>query len=534
MNELSDISIQPAEPPGCDWPVTNCYIDVWMLLLRSWGLQPAAGLGVTATQDYEGDQFTFFKYLHEDLERLYGLLVGELSIYSSVEQQTQEQMRLGRLVLVEVDGYYLPDTRATSYRTQHTKTTIGVDEIDPAAGRLTYFHNVGHYELSGEDYAGAFRKLPQQQEVEDVLPPYVEFVKRRWPPLLGRELTDAAVALLRRHLRRRPESNPIAAYRADFARHMDWLMAHPNLFHEYAFGIFRQLGANWQLLGQHLQWLHGQQGVPACHPSSKPPRPCPPPPRRCSSRWRASPAAGASIPATPCSTRWSGPGRRRCRVWTAASPEVRSQPAQGGRMASIRSCTAAMVQPVAEIWDCARTEAGSVASPDRLPPLDWFPAVVPGTFAAALRAAGRWNGEPPLELDGCDIWYRTRFAGGGQEVLRFEGLATIAEVWLNGELLFRSDSMFLPQQCSGAHPNGQHAAHLLPQPDRVAGHAARPGTLASAAGLADEPAVRAHHAAGSHARLVPGRASGRPVASHPARAALRSRGAGRGRAHRGV
>lgn len=257
MNDLCEIPVS-AETPTCDWPTTNCYIDAWMLILRSWGFQPEAGLGVTVTQDFEGDQFTFFKFLHEDLERLYGMLVGELSIYSSVEHQTLEQTRLGRLVLLEVDGYYLPDTRATSYRNQHTKTTIGVDSIDPEAGRLTYYHNIGRYELTGEDYAGTFRKLPEQRAVDDVLPPYVEFVKRRWPPLQGRDLADAAVDLLRHHLRRRPDVNPVSAYRADFVRHMDWLMANPGLFHEYAFGTFRQLGANWQLLGQHLQWLQAQ------------------------------------------------------------------------------------------------------------------------------------------------------------------------------------------------------------------------------------------------------------------------------------
>ncbi len=169
-------------------------------------MSPIAGLGVTVAQDYEGDQFTFFKYLHEDLELLYGVMVGELTIYSSLEQQTQEQVRLGRLVLIEVDGYYLPDTRATSYRRQHTKTTIGVDNIDPDAGTLTYFHNVGHYDLDGEDYAGAFRKLPQQRMLDDALPPYVELVKRRWPPQKGSALTEAAVTLLRRHLRRRPDA----------------------------------------------------------------------------------------------------------------------------------------------------------------------------------------------------------------------------------------------------------------------------------------------------------------------------------------
>jgi hypothetical protein len=159
------------------------------------------------------------------------------------------------LVLVEVDGYYLPDTRATSYRSQHTKTTIAIDSIDIVSGRLSYFHNVGHYDLTGEDYAGVFRKLPVQDALDDVLPPYVEFVRRRWPPLRDAALTEAATQVLRRHLRRRPEQNPIRSYRADFAQEMDWLMAHPDRFHDYAFGVYRQLGANFQLLAAHLNWL---------------------------------------------------------------------------------------------------------------------------------------------------------------------------------------------------------------------------------------------------------------------------------------
>jgi beta-mannosidase len=71
---------------------------------------------------------------------------------------------------------------------------------------------------------------------------------------------------------------------------------------------------------------------------------------------------------------------------------------------------------------------------------------VPGTFAAALRMAGAWDGEPPLELDQYDIWYRTNFAGGYEETLRFEGLATIADVWLNGMQVLRAENMFLPRE----------------------------------------------------------------------------------------
>ena len=258
MNDAVDLRAAAAPAPECDWPITNCYVDAWMLVLKAWGLDPLAGLGVTVAQDYEGDQFTFFKYLHEDLEHLYGAIVGELSIWHALEQQIAVQAQLGRLVLVEVDGFYLPDTRATSYRAQHTKTTIAVDSIDLGAGRLTYFHNVGHYDLAGEDYAGVFRRLPGQDAFDDVLPPYVEFVRRRWPPLRDVALTEAATGLLRRHLRRRPDQNPIHRYRADFAEHMDWLMTQPDRFHDYAFGVFRQLGANFQLLAAHLNWLTGR------------------------------------------------------------------------------------------------------------------------------------------------------------------------------------------------------------------------------------------------------------------------------------
>lgn len=255
MNDAPDLHAPAGPADECDWPVTNCYVDAWMLVLHAWALEPLAGLGVTVAQDYEADQFTFFKYLHEDLEKLYGVITGELTIWHALEQQIATQVQLGRLVLVEADAYYLPDTRATSYRSQHTKTTIAVDAIDPGASRLSYFHNVGHYELAGNDYAGIFRKLPGQNAVDDVLPPYVEFVRRRWPPLRDTALTEAATAILRRHLRRRPEENPIRCYRADFARHMDWLMAHPDRFHDYAFGTFRQLGANFQLLTAHIGWL---------------------------------------------------------------------------------------------------------------------------------------------------------------------------------------------------------------------------------------------------------------------------------------
>lgn len=258
MNDVADIRTPALE---CDWPVTNCYIDAWLSILPAWEMDPVAALGVTVTQDYEADQFTFFKYLHEDLERLYGVTVGELSIYLPLQQHVAEHVRRGHLVLAEVDGFHLPDTRATSYRAQHVKTTIGIDAIDIDGGWLRYFHNDGRYELAGDDYAGMFAAAAGG------LPHYVELVKRRFAPLRDTALTEASVELMHRHLHRRPDCSPISRYRAEFPCRMEWLMAHPDMFHEYAFNNFRQLGANHQLLARHVAWLRdrGVGGLAAAH-----------------------------------------------------------------------------------------------------------------------------------------------------------------------------------------------------------------------------------------------------------------------------
>ncbi|MDQ1481223.1 MAG: beta-mannosidase, partial [Actinomycetota bacterium] len=72
---------------------------------------------------------------------------------------------------------------------------------------------------------------------------------------------------------------------------------------------------------------------------------------------------------------------------------------------------------------------------------------MPGTAAGALRAHRTWaSGVDDAELlDGRDWWFRCRFAdpGAGSWALRLGGLATFADVWLNGSHLLRSENMFL-------------------------------------------------------------------------------------------
>jgi len=97
-------------------------------------------------------------------------------------------------------------------------------------------------------------------------------------------------------------------------------------------------------------------------------------------------------------------------------------------------------------WECAHTPPGAVSSPDALNAahLDWLPAAVPGTAAGARAAAG-YNDADSHPYDDSDWWFRCRFpAGAGRALLRCEGLATVADAWLDGRHLLHSENMFLP------------------------------------------------------------------------------------------
>ncbi|MGV8937227.1 MAG: glycosyl hydrolase 2 galactose-binding domain-containing protein [Allorhizobium sp.] len=71
-------------------------------------------------------------------------------------------------------------------------------------------------------------------------------------------------------------------------------------------------------------------------------------------------------------------------------------------------------------------------------------AAVPGTVAEALTKAGLFDPENPQALNNRDAWYFRSLEGeaSGPAVLRFAGLATIADVFVNGNLVLRSTSMF--------------------------------------------------------------------------------------------
>ncbi|MBB4094892.1 beta-mannosidase [Ochrobactrum pecoris] len=69
---------------------------------------------------------------------------------------------------------------------------------------------------------------------------------------------------------------------------------------------------------------------------------------------------------------------------------------------------------------------------------------VPGTVAEALEKAGRFDRKNPVPLDNQDAWYFLDLEETpGPATLHFDGLATICDVFFNGELLLQTDSMFL-------------------------------------------------------------------------------------------
>lgn len=109
------------------------------------------------------------------------------------------------------------------------------------------------------------------------------------------------------------------------------------------------------------------------------------------------------------------------------------------------------------------TGAGAIERPpEDAIPTGWIEAEVPGTVAQALQRSGSWTLDPNARaLDASDWWFHTSFRArpaipGAETWLVFDGLATAATVWLNGEEILRSDNMFVS---NAVRVDGRLAAH---------------------------------------------------------------------------
>jgi beta-mannosidase len=99
--------------------------------------------------------------------------------------------------------------------------------------------------------------------------------------------------------------------------------------------------------------------------------------------------------------------------------------------------------------------------------------------AAALRARGDWTLDGAArDFDASDWWYRLHFDsperdGTERMVLGFNGLATLATVWLNGRQLLASDNMFLAHECDVTDALRPGANELLIRIAALSGELAR-------------------------------------------------------------
>ena len=253
---------------GCVWVEKNCYVDIWIEVIHALGLEPRAVLPFTAAIDFEGDQWTFFKPPHDELRELYGLDVQEMNVWRPLIEHALEHLGAGRLISTEADAFWLPDTSGTDYRRQHTKSTIVLNDLDLEKRRLGYFHNAGYYSLEGEDFARTFRLDTPPDPT--FMPLFAELV--RIDALVRRpasELLALSRSLWRRHLKRRPASNPVRRFQARFERDLPGIQERGlAYYHAWAFGTIRQLGAAFELAAANLEWLTAE-GVAGLAPATQ-------------------------------------------------------------------------------------------------------------------------------------------------------------------------------------------------------------------------------------------------------------------------
>ncbi len=111
-------------------------------------------------------------------------------------------------------------------------------------------------------------------------------------------------------------------------------------------------------------------------------------------------------------------------------------------------------------WQVASTVAGAAAHPDDLATLGlrWLAAAVPGTAAGAVHAADGEEAARSTAYDDLDWWWTTtvRVTEPGAYRLRLGGVATVADLWVDGAHVASSTSMFRAFSADVGLPAGDH------------------------------------------------------------------------------
>lgn len=128
-------------------------------------------------------------------------------------------------------------------------------------------------------------------------------------------------------------------------------------------------------------------------------------------------------------------------------------------MARILSVQGERRRRLEEGWSFLIDEGGDWSHPHAIPSeAVWRTTRIPGTLAQTLIEQGcRYEDLPPL--DGVDCWYRLSFENEVEADLVFNGLATLAEIFLDGALILSSDNMFVREAIRSIRP-GRHDLHI--------------------------------------------------------------------------
>ena len=268
------------------WLEKNCHVDLWIELLSSLKLDPHALWPCTVALDFEGDQWTFFKPPHGELRALYGVDVQELTVWRPLSEHAIEHLAAGRLLSLEADAFWLPDTAGTDYRQNHSKTTIVLNEVDLDARRIGYWHNAGYFEARGDDVTRLLDLADAVSDLEAIadwrgsriaevgaatvalddgkLPLYAEFIRTNKRVLRStEELQTLALHHLGAHLAFRPDDNPVRRFAARLADDLPLLRDYGlGYYHQWAFGTVRQLGAAFDFAARGLAWHDAPAGSP--------------------------------------------------------------------------------------------------------------------------------------------------------------------------------------------------------------------------------------------------------------------------------
>lgn len=152
-------------------------------------------------------------------------------------------------------------------------------------------------------------------------------------------------------------------------------------------------------------------------------------------------------------------------------------------MARVRAVTGNHVRRLDAAWECAAVAAGAVDHPSRLDSVvrQWIGARVPGTAASAIMQDGASPVGARRDFDADDWWFRLREVGpiaeGGRRVLHLGGLATFADVWVDGTPVLHSENMFLEHEVdvtSVLRPESQIAIRFASLAQQLAKKRPRP------------------------------------------------------------